>query len=352
MAVIPIGMIDPVLQFLDGNGKPYAAGSVTFYISGTMTLKNVFSDVGLSVILPNPLPLNAAGRSSTSTTGPVTPVYFSAAPYDYVLKDANGLTVYGPEEFTGGSVTGTNWLTSTPQTANYSAVAGDLVNATANSFNVTIPVAASNVSATIGIVNSGTGIITLVRSGSDTIGLATSQTLKNSGTSAVQGDAMILNSDGVSNWTIVSQVKGLFRCSAYNSTTQSVNDSAQTALTFDTEDYDVGAMHSTSVNTSRMTIPTGGTGLYLVTANTSYAANAGSDRLITIYKNGSAWRKGPMFTPFNGTSAQTGLGVTAFMQLSAADYIEIFVFQGTGGALNFGSATYSDASQLQITQIA
>lgn len=59
-----------------------------------------------------------------------------------------------------------------------------------------------------------------------------------------------------------------------------------------------------------------------------------------------------MFTPFNGASSQTGLGVTAFMQLSAADYVEIFVFQATGGALNFGSATYSDASQLQITQIA
>ena len=352
MAVIPIGMIDPVLQFLDGNGKPYAAGSVTFYISGTMTLKNVFSDVGLSVILPNPLPLNAAGRSSTSTTGPVTPVYFSAAPYDYVLKDANGLTVYGPEEFTGGSVTGTNWLTSTPQTANYSAVAGDLVNATANSFNVTIPVAASNVSATIGIVNSGTGVITLIRSGSDTIGLATSQTLKPSGSSGVQGDAMVLISDGISNWLITGQVKGLFRASAFNSTTQTLTTATQTALTLDSEDYDVGNMHSVSVNTSRMTIPAGGAGTYLINALSSYAANASGARVLSLYKNGSLLTKGASFTPINGASTLTGVAATAMAVLAAGDYIEAFGYQDTGGNLAFGSAATGDASRLQITQIA
>lgn len=104
MALQAIGLIDPVLQFIDGNGAPYAAGTVSFYTSGTQSFLNIYSDRALTVPLPNPLPLNAAGRSSTSITGTVSPVYFQSALYDYVLKDANGVTVYGPITFIGNQL--------------------------------------------------------------------------------------------------------------------------------------------------------------------------------------------------------------------------------------------------------
>ncbi len=103
MALQANGMIDPVLQFEDANGAPYAGGTVTFYVSGTQNLQNVYSNQALTVALPNPLPLNAAGRSSTSSTGATSPVYFLAALYDYVLKDLNGVTIYGPIPFNGSS---------------------------------------------------------------------------------------------------------------------------------------------------------------------------------------------------------------------------------------------------------
>lgn len=101
MSINGIGMIDPVLQFEDGNGVPYAGGSVTFYAVSTVNLLDVYSDPALTVTLLNPVSLNAAGRSSTSTSGPDTGVYLGQANYDYVLKDASGTVIYGPISFAG-----------------------------------------------------------------------------------------------------------------------------------------------------------------------------------------------------------------------------------------------------------
>lgn len=101
MSIKAVGLGDPVLQFEDGDGVPYAAGSVAFYAVGTSNLLDVYSDTGLTVALPNPVPLNAAGRSSTSITGTDTGVYFQQASYDYSLFDADDVLVYGPISFSG-----------------------------------------------------------------------------------------------------------------------------------------------------------------------------------------------------------------------------------------------------------
>lgn len=92
-------------------------------------------------------------------------------------------------------------LTRTAKTANYSAICSDLVDASSGTWTITMPLAASNVDCVIAGVNNGTGTITVARSGSDTIGLATSQTL-NGGTASTQGDSQMWHSDGVSNWII------------------------------------------------------------------------------------------------------------------------------------------------------
>jgi hypothetical protein len=46
-------------------------------------------------------------------------------------------------------------------------------------------------------------------------------------------------------------------CSLSMSTTQIISGSTYTAITFNTEEFDSDAYHSTSSNTSRITIPTG-----------------------------------------------------------------------------------------------
>lgn len=132
MAVQSVGLANPVLQFVDGNGVPYASGTVTFLAAGTNNLQNVYSDAALSVPLTNPVHLNAAGRSSTSAVGADTPVYFLPLPYDFTLKDANGTTIYGPITFSGSSWPGAiNGLVTLSPLANANGYANE-INPTIN----------------------------------------------------------------------------------------------------------------------------------------------------------------------------------------------------------------------------
>jgi hypothetical protein len=138
------------------------------------------------------------------------------------------------------------------------------------------------------------------------------------------------------------------RCVVYNSTTQSLSDSTLTTMLFDTEDFDIGGLHSTSVNTGRATCPSSGTGIYLVLAKVAYVANATGIRVVRIRKNGSD------FTT-QSTQAATAAGVQVVQSIGLAaltpgDYVEVIGFQSSGGALNTGDAA-SRSIQNELTVV-
>ena len=81
---------------------------------------------------------------------------------------------------------------------------------------------------------------------------------------------------------IIDHVK---RCHVYNSGGISVTAGNTVALTWDTEEFDQGTLHSTSSNTDRITIITDGT--YLFIANIIVSKDATAGRLeIRMNKNG------------------------------------------------------------------
>lgn len=123
---------------------------------------------------------------------------------------------------------------------------------------------------------------------------------------------------------------------AYNSTTQSVSNATATILTLDSEEYDSDALHDTVTNTSRMTVPTGKAGKYLVVGTSTHNGAIGSNSVIRLKKNGTTLLVGSQaYFPKTSASAQA----IATVSLIATDYIEIEVYQDTGGAINFGHAT-------------
>jgi|SRR5215472_2922147 len=94
----------PLAPIVNGStGAPYASGTVGLYTVGTLTPLAVFSDIGLSVTLTNPVPINASGYTSTSPIGTPTPVYLSQSPYDYYIYDSLGATVLGPVTVAGSA---------------------------------------------------------------------------------------------------------------------------------------------------------------------------------------------------------------------------------------------------------
>lgn len=126
-------------------------------------------------------------------------------------------------------------------------------------------------------------------------------------------------------------VNGQARAQVYASVSVSIPDNVATAVTFNTEDFDTGALHSTVSNTSRLTVPSGAGGVYLVTATIAFAANATGSRQLQFYKNGSG--VSATFVAPGHASLEACITATFLVSLSAADYMECYVVQDSGGAL-------------------
>lgn len=121
------------------------------------------------------------------------------------------------------------------------------------------------------------------------------------------------------------------RCRAYKSSAvQSINDSTFTAVTLDAESYDVGVMHDNVTANTHVTVPTGGDGLYLITAQASFAANATGVRALELKKSGTAITD----TQIVAANVVQYVPLQDIQVLVAGDYIEMFAFQSSGGNLN------------------
>lgn len=121
--------------------------------------------------------------------------------------------------------------------------------------------------------------------------------------------------------------------SCTKSANQSITSSTLTAVTFDTEDFDTDAFHSTSTNTSRITIPTGLGGKYRfeVYANFEGGALSTGYRQVTFKKNNTDSYGGATTDAFNGPA---DLSATIVLNLVAGDYVEAIVWHNQGSAVN------------------
>lgn len=122
-------------------------------------------------------------------------------------------------------------------------------------------------------------------------------------------------------------------CIVYNSANISCATSGTAQqMTFDSEIIDNLAMHSTSVNTGRLTVPSDGAGLYHVGARVRFASNATGYRMIDIRQNGTIIAIVRMDNV--GGGIQTYVECTAIANAAVADYFEVYATQTSGGALN------------------
>lgn len=80
-------------QFVDGNGKPLAGGSVYFYIPNTSTPKATWQDSGQTILNTNPVVLDGAGRAAIWGAGIYRQVVydqFNNLIWDKVTEDTSG----------------------------------------------------------------------------------------------------------------------------------------------------------------------------------------------------------------------------------------------------------------------
>jgi hypothetical protein len=120
---------------------------------------------------------------------------------------------------------------------------------------------------------------------------------------------------------------------AYQSGAQSIANNTLAALSLDATVIDSYGGHSNTVNNSRYT-PTVA-GYYLVIGSYGQAANGAGNRFVLIYKNGTRVNLGQAGGAAAGAANTGSIQSAALVQCNGStDYIEVWAFQSSGGALN------------------
>lgn len=121
------------------------------------------------------------------------------------------------------------------------------------------------------------------------------------------------------------------QCSVYNSSAQSVPDATVTALLCASESLDNNGMHSTTSNTSRITAVAAGR--YTMTGTASFAANSTGMRRITFRINGTT-QYDLVQVAASSVLSNVILSGSRTFTFAVNDYVELIVYQSSGGALN------------------
>jgi len=112
---------------------------------------------------------------------------------------------------------------------------------------------------------------------------------------------------------------------AYRSATQTIPTADGTALALNVELFDTDSMHDNATNNTRITFRTAGT--YVVDLSSSWAADP-ANAYIKILKNGTSDLKLQQIV-----GDYRSMSLTAIRDFVVGDYIEMIVFQNSGGDL-------------------
>lgn len=135
-------------------------------------------------------------------------------------------------------------------------------------------------------------------------------------------------------------------CSLYKvSTGQVVGGGASAAVSFDGENFDSNGFHDNSTNNTRVTIPSGQAGKYLVSGRTIWNEYNKGKVGSLIRKNGSTTLA--YSVDYTATDYWESHQITALVDLAVGDYIELVVENGGGG----NRTIHADNNATQGTQL-
>lgn len=117
----------------------------------------------------------------------------------------------------------------------------------------------------------------------------------------------------------------------YHNADQTLTTGVTTTLNFNSERYDIGNLHDTATNNSRLTIPV--SGVYQITANVFFALNATGFRAVNLLLNGTTLIGHTRQQAVAGGASGTALNISCDYELTAGNYIEVQAFQNSGGNL-------------------
>lgn len=163
------------------------------------------------------------------------------------------------------------------------------------------------------------------------------------------GGNTILSSNGTgtftSNLPSANNTPAFF---AYNNVDQTVSDSVQTKVQFQTEEFDTNNAFDNTTN-YRFTVPSGEGGKYYVTAGVYFESSGGIDRsILYLFKNGI--RQTVTYFDLSSGDLRTSPVISVMLNLSAGDYLEVYatldILSGSAGFIRSDISTYFGAYKI------
>ena len=239
--------------------------------------------------------------------------------------------------------------TVSAKTASYTLVAADkgtrITMSSTSATTITVNTGLFAAGDTLFIQNLNTGVATI------TAGTATVDTSASLALAQHEGGTLYFTSAGVSTFfkAAGATANTFVGAQIYDSNaTTSISNNTSTAITFNSEVLDTNTFHSTSSNTSRMTIPAGKAGKYLVVGSVIFQNAANGTRRFDIFKNGSSYAR---TQNFGDASEQGWVTINTTMDLAVADYVELYVFQNSGGSLSIYGGSAPQQAWFNITYL-
>lgn len=131
-------------------------------------------------------------------------------------------------------------------------------------------------------------------------------------------------------WATASSGSTFSGCSVRGVATTIANNTT-TVLDYTVETFDTANYHSNTTNPSRITIPAGKAGYYLIIAKVEWNTNAGgNNRQIRLNLNGTNIKNNIMAPDGDSPGPQ----VQTVRNLAEGDYLTVSVFQDSGGDLD------------------
>jgi len=134
-------------------------------------------------------------------------------------------------------------------------------------------------------------------------------------------------------------------CKVTKTTNQSIPRIIMTTINWDSELYDTDSMHDNVTNNSRITIKT--PGKYSISAQSEWGINSGGFRFLEIIKNGVDSIARVRDLADNASEHN----IVFVGEFAVNDYIELIVFQDTGGNLDFEAGALLKNTYLEAHKI-
>ena len=119
---------------------------------------------------------------------------------------------------------------------------------------------------------------------------------------------------------------------ARNDAIQTIPNNSGTLLTLGVEDFDSQNLHDNAINNNRLTAPIAG--LYHITASVRWHANTAGRRVLGISHNDAATIARDTVSPNNTSTFGPEQDADTLFRMSAGDFVDVSVFQDSGGPLN------------------